>query len=110
VPAGPFLMLPLLGPSNVRDGFGLIVDSALRAIGFFIPFWASASMVGVDTLNRRALIREQIQAEREAAIDWYAAVRSAYTQYRESLVRDRRDTVAEGNVYPVFEDLDETTQ
>jgi phospholipid-binding lipoprotein MlaA len=110
VPAGPFLMLPLLGPSNVRDGIGLIVDSAFRAIGFFIPFWASASMVGVDTLNRRALIREQIQSEREAAIDWYAAVRSAYTQYRESLVRDRRDSLAEGDVYPVFEDEDEATQ
>jgi phospholipid-binding lipoprotein MlaA len=110
VPAGPFLMLPLLGPSNVRDGFGLIVDSAFRAIGFFIPFWASAAMVGVDTLNRRALIREQIQAEREAAVDWYAAVRSAYTQYREALVRDRRESLSPDEVYPVFEETDEATQ
>jgi phospholipid-binding lipoprotein MlaA len=110
VPAGPFLMLPLLGPSNVRDGVGLIVDSALRAIGFFIPFWASVGMAGVDTLNRRSLIRDQIEAEREAAVDWYAAVRSAYTQYREALVSDQRESLAEGDVYPVFEEVDDETR
>jgi phospholipid-binding lipoprotein MlaA len=90
VPPGPYLMLPFFGPSNVRDGFGLIVDTAFRAFGFFIPFVASLAMQGVDTLNRRSLIREAIQAERAAALDWYSAVRSAYTQYRENLVNDRR--------------------
>jgi phospholipid-binding lipoprotein MlaA len=90
VPPGPYLMLPFFGPSNVRDGFGLIVDTAFRAFGFFIPFVASLAMQGVDTLNRRSLIREAIQSERAAALDWYSAVRSAYTQYRENQVNDRR--------------------
>jgi phospholipid-binding lipoprotein MlaA len=90
VPPGPYLMLPFFGPSNVRDTGGVVVDSALRAIGFFIPFVASVVMQGVDTLNRRSLIREEIQAERRAALDWYAAVRSAYSQYRENLVQDSR--------------------
>ena len=92
VPPGPYLMLPFFGPSNLRDGAGLIVDTGLRAFGFFIPFWVSAAMQAVDTLNRRSLIREQIQAERRAALDWYSAVRSAYTQYRENLIKDRRET------------------
>lgn len=109
VPPGPYLMLPFLGPSNVRDTGGLVVDSAFRAIGFFIPFVASLAMQGVDTLNRRALIREEIQAERKAALDWYAAVRSAYSQYRENLVQDKRrgadwaDDEFPG-YYPVFEE------
>jgi phospholipid-binding lipoprotein MlaA len=90
VPPGPYLMLPFFGPSNVRDTGGLVVDTAFRAIGFFIPFVASVVMTGVDTLNRRSMIREEIQAERRAALDWYAAVRSAYSQYRENLVQDAR--------------------
>jgi len=88
VPAGPYLMLPFFGPSNVRDAGGVVVDTAFRAFGFFIPFFASMAMQGVDTLNRRALIRKEIQSERRAALDWYAAVRSAYTQYRQNLVQD----------------------
>jgi phospholipid-binding lipoprotein MlaA len=106
VPPGPYLMLPFFGPSNVRDTGGLIVDSGFRAIGFFIPLWASLAMQGVDTLNRRSLVREQIQAERRAALDWYAAVRSAYTQYRENLVHDKRlasDEGEYGDYYPTFD-------
>jgi phospholipid-binding lipoprotein MlaA len=102
VPPGPYLMLPFFGPSNVRDGCGLIVDSGFRAIGFFIPFWASIAMQAVDTLNRRSLIREQIEAERLAALDWYTAVRSAYTQYRENQVQDKRGSAEDRQYYPGF--------
>ncbi len=108
VPPGPYLMLPFFGPSNVRDTGGLVVDSAFRAIGFFIPFVASLAMQAVDTLNRRSLIRKEIQAERRAALDWYAAVRSAYSQYRENLVQDSRQAADSKddefrNYYPVFQ-------
>jgi len=102
VPPGPYLMLPFFGPSSVRDGCGLIVDSGFRAVGFFIPFWASMAMQAVDTLNRRSLIREQIESERRAALDWYAAVRSAYTQYRENQVQDRRGSAEDRKYYPGF--------
>lgn len=106
VPAGPYLMLPFFGPSNVRDAGGLIVDTGFQAVAYFIPIVASVAMGGVDTLNRRSLIREQIRAERRAALDWYAAVRSAYSQYRENLVHDERqlaDAEAYRATYPAFE-------
>lgn len=99
VPAGPYLMLPFFGPSNIRDGAGLIVDTGFRALGFFIPLWVSLAMESVDTLNRRSLIREEIQAERRAALDWYSAVRSAYTQYRENLIHDRREGAEADSYY-----------
>ncbi len=95
VPPGPYLMLPFFGPSNVRDTGGLVVDTVFRALGFFIPLVASVAMQGIDTVNRRSLMREQIQAERKAALDWYAAVRSAYSQYRENLVHDKRQAADE---------------
>lgn len=100
VPPGPYLMLPIFGPSNIRDGFGLIIDTGLRAVGFFIPIVASVAMQGVDTLNRRSLIRGEIEAERRASIDWYTAVRSAYTQYRVNLVDDRRRTRSDFDFFP----------
>jgi phospholipid-binding lipoprotein MlaA len=106
VPPGPYLMLPFFGPSNVRDGFGLVVDSVFRAVGFFVPLWASVSMQAVDTLNRRSLIREQIEAERRAALDWYAAVRSAYSQYRENLVQDRRQQTDKGSGVQYYPGID----
>lgn len=107
VPPGPYLMLPFFGPSDVRDTGGRVVDTGMRALGFFIPFWASMAMNGVDTLNWRSLNREAIQAERRAALDWYVAVRSAYTQYRENLVQQARRGTDAGEdetrgYYPVF--------
>ena len=100
VPQGPYLMLPFFGPSSVRDGCGLIVDSGVRAVGFFVPLGASIGMQTVDTLNRRSLIHEQIESERRAALDWYAAVRNAYTQYRENLVQDKRGAAEDRQYYP----------
>jgi ABC-type transporter lipoprotein component MlaA len=40
-------------------------------------------------VNARSLVLEQVRAERESAFDSYAAVRSAYVQYRANQVRDR---------------------
>jgi len=88
VPPGPFLMLPILGPSNLRDGIGSAVDAVTGVIGWFVPFAVTASLAGTDTLNRRSLVGDQISQERAAALDWYAAVRSAYSQYRENLIQD----------------------
>ena len=100
VPPGPYLVLPFFGPSGVRDGCGLIVDSGFRAFGFFIPFWVGIAMEGVDTLNRVSLIREQIQSERRAALDWYTAVRSFYTQYRENQIQDKRGSAESSQYLP----------
>jgi phospholipid-binding lipoprotein MlaA len=91
-PAGPYLVLPLLGPSNPRDAAGLAVDSI--PYGYippfsWIPWYAQLGGTAVRVVNYRALRLETIREERKAAFDWYAAVRSAWTQYRENVVHDR---------------------
>jgi phospholipid-binding lipoprotein MlaA len=88
VPPGPFLMLPALGPSSVRDGLGSAVDSATLVYPYFLPFAANAALAGSNALNARSMIGDQLEQERAAALDWYAAVRSAYSQYRENLIND----------------------
>jgi phospholipid-binding lipoprotein MlaA len=89
VPPGPYLVLPLLGPSNPRDGVGLAVDSLGAIQTFFFSFPILASAAAVNAINDRSLTLEQVRAERESAFDFYAAVRTGYSQFRENLVRDR---------------------
>ena len=95
VPQGPFLMLPLLGPSNPRDAVGLAADSAARVYPWFFVFWINAAITAPDVVNRRALNIEMIDAEREAAFDFYIAVRNAYVQLRRNQVHDREEETDE---------------
>jgi phospholipid-binding lipoprotein MlaA len=97
VPPGPYLVLPLLGPSNPRDTIGLIADSAATVYPYFIPFWVSSAITTGDLLNRRSLALDAIAAEREAALDYYVAVRNAYQSYRENQVRDSEEDESDGD-------------
>jgi phospholipid-binding lipoprotein MlaA len=109
-PPGPYLVIPLLGPSNPRDATGLAVESfALTPEYYFLPFYVSYISTGTRLLNDRALALETVRAERASAFDFYAAVRSAYVQYRANQVRDRADAPEETDedLY-YFEDEDET--
>lgn len=92
MPAGRYLVLPLLGPSNLRDALGLAVQNfALSPERYFIPNYVSYAMSATQLINARALVLETFRAERAAAFDLYAAVRNAYSQYRSNAVRDRSD-------------------
>jgi ABC-type transporter lipoprotein component MlaA len=68
----------------------------------------SYTATGTRVLNDRALALETVAAERAAAFDFYAAVRSAYVQYRENQVRDREEAPEDDDedLY-YFEDDDE---
>ena len=89
-PAGPYLVLPFLGPSNPRDTAGRAVEGFVLSPEFyFLPFYVSYISTGTRLLNDRALALETVRAERAAAFDFYAAVRRAYVQYRDNQVRDR---------------------
>ncbi len=94
VPAGPYLMLPVFGPSNVRDLVGRGADFGLNYATWFaagIPILVNIANSGVDLVNRRSLLIKEIAAEREAAFDFYVFVRSAYSQNREQRIRDDRE-------------------
>jgi phospholipid-binding lipoprotein MlaA len=90
VPPGPYLVLPLLGPSSPRDTGGLAVDSATLVYPFFLPFYVNAARSVVRIVNQRSRLLETIREERKAAFDFYAAVRNAYVHSRENEVADRQ--------------------
>jgi len=109
VPPGPYLVLPLLGPSDPRDATGFAVDYALSVTPFFIDeaiLWGAR--VG-DTVNERSFVLKQVEDAKASAFDYYTFVRNAYFQRRRALVRDLAEGSAEESeelYHPEF-DLEE---
>ena len=84
---GPYLMIPFIGPSNVRDASGKVVDSFSNPISYGIPgSFAWLEIVGgiVDKVDERAGLIEPMDELRRTSLDFYAALRSLYRQSRES--------------------------
>jgi len=88
VPPGPYLVLPILGPSGVRDGAGLVPDGFMAVYPWFIDIVYTVSARAVDVVNTRSLYLKQVEEAKAASIDYYTAVRNAYIQRRKSLVND----------------------
>ena len=106
-PAGPYLVLPLLGPSNPRDTVGYVGDLGLSPEFYFVPWYVSYPSTGTRVINARALALETVRAERESAFDFYSAVRSAYVQYRINQVRDRAAEAEDEDENEQLYDLEE---
>ncbi len=85
IPPGPYLVLPILGPSSPRDAVGSTADIPLT-IYYFDEYGFAVKTV--ETVNWRALNLERIEKARERSFDWYVFVRNAYVQNREAKVRD----------------------
>lgn len=92
---GPYLVIPVLGPSSPRDAVGLGVDSAMAVYPWFIPTAALYSSRGVAIVNGRSLLLEQIADSKRSSLDYYVFVRNAYQQYRQALVEDRKTSSQE---------------
>jgi len=88
VPPGPFLMLPIFGPSSPRDTLGLAVDSGSRPWTWFAPWYATLPASATDLLNRRAIHLEDIDEARAASLDYYVFQRNAWVQRRALDVAD----------------------
>ncbi len=92
---GPYFVIPILGPSSVRDGTGLIAD-AFAFLPWQIPKWADFdhrvtwqwSLTGLDLIQTRANLLDASNILEEAALDRYAFVRDAYFQRRRYLIYD----------------------
>ena len=102
VPEGPFLFLPILGPSDPRDATGFATDIALDPFtwigrgttGFTIASW---SKTVVAALDERSSLLDVIDQIKKTALDPYATFRSLYRQNRAAklakLQADNRATV-----------------
>ena len=88
VGAGPYFVVPLLGPSTVRDFPGKVVDYFLSPVTHVNDAGARDVMFAVDTVHMRANLLAKEPVVRELSPDFYSAVKSFYLERRKSLVKD----------------------
>ena len=88
VGSGPYIMMPLLGPTNPRDLAGLVVDFAFDPLTFFIPSEAGLARRGATILSFREQNIENIDELERTSIDFYAATRTLAQQFRQNEIRN----------------------
>jgi phospholipid-binding lipoprotein MlaA len=86
--SGPYLMLPILGPSSFRDGIGDLGDSQISPVSNTYPIRTRNQMYLTRGINRRADLLSDENVMDGAIIDRYSFIRDAYLQRRQSLVCD----------------------
>jgi len=79
---GPYLVLPLLGPSNLRDSAGLAVDTLLNPFTWLLEREENLIIAAGQGLVRREELLAPLDALGESSVDYYAALRSLYYQDR----------------------------
>ena len=92
---GPYVYVPLLGPSNFRDGFGFLVDAFLAdPLGWYLGNprnnlgWAQWGRFGLLFITTKDTTMDATDELQESSIDYYAALRSAYRQIRADEIRN----------------------
>jgi phospholipid-binding lipoprotein MlaA len=90
VPEGPFLFLPVLGPTNPRDATGYGVDIAFDPLTY-VPSGhglrtAADVRIGVSAVDARERALDEIDSIKKTALDPYATFRSLYRQNRENTI------------------------
>ena len=86
--SGPYIVLPILGPSTVRDSVGLYADSRPSKLRHVDHIRTRNQLYLTKAINRRAQLLDQEKVLDEAALDRYEFIRDAYLLRRQSLVYD----------------------
>jgi len=106
VPAGPFLVLPVLGPSTLRDTVALPVDFRYDIISSFRPYGLRNATYALRAVDTRSNLLRVTSVLEEAALDKYSFVRDAYLQRRRAEI-DRNRGNDERDVPPPLPDYDD---
>ncbi len=89
---GPYLVVPVLGPSTARDSVGYIVDGYADPLRWYLfnieKTGIQYTRMGLGYLDLRNDLMDVLEDLRNSSIDYYASTRSIYYQRREALVND----------------------
>ena len=95
VPSGPYLVLPVFGPSTFRDGFGLVIDGYARPQRYILEdeeglYWAEQTLRGIDVRSQLIDIEGAIQGDK------YSSFRDIYLQRKNFIIAEKKGQEAEG--------------
>lgn len=85
---GFYLVLPVLGPSTLRDTLGSVGDMFITPVTYVNPWELHWGMRGVDTVNSTSFKIGEYEALKDAALDPYVAMRNAYIQGRRAKIEE----------------------
>ena len=110
VGAGPYLVLPLLGPTNIRDGFGRIVDVGISPLTYAQfdgddAFRVTRAVLGVVSAREAGI--EGLDNIYETSIDPYVTIRTSYSLLRESAIHNGQTNVKD---LPEFDAIPSATE
>ena len=92
---GFYIVLPIFGPSNVRDTAGMILTYTTDPINAYAvregEAWLLPIRTATNAIDQRSKIIDEVNALRNNSIDYYAAVRSSYYQNRKAAVLNLDD-------------------
>ena len=94
---GFYIVLPLFGPSNLRDTTGMVMTMMTDPINAYAATqgeaWAIPVRTAANAIDQRSQIIDEVNALRDNSVDYYAAVRSSYYQNRKAAIMNTDDDV-----------------
>lgn len=98
VDSGPYFVLPILGPSSVRDAFGMATDYAMNPVNWYL--WntdkndVETTLLAATVLTTKDQYLDLQRELKKDSLDYYATVRSVWTQNRNALIADHKSVTA----------------
>jgi phospholipid-binding lipoprotein MlaA len=97
LPEGPYIVLPVFGPSNPRDAIGLAVDALIDPMNIWLSNTNREELIfaraGVRGIDERARNFDALEDLEKSSLDFYASLRSLYRQHRGDEIRDGKPSV-----------------
>lgn len=91
---GPYVVVPVLGPSNPRDIIGMVGDGFADPASYFAAqnqlYWAILTRTAVSGIDVRSRNIENLADIEKTALDYYATIRSLYRQRRAAQIRHEK--------------------
>ena len=93
---GFYIVLPLFGPSNLRDTTGMVLTMVTDPINAYAvtegEAWLVPMRTAMNAVDQRSKIIDEVNALRDNSVDYYAAVRSSYYQNRNAAINNVDDS------------------
>jgi phospholipid-binding lipoprotein MlaA len=91
--SGPYVVLPVFGPSTVRDAAGRAVDMVLDPVSLLVPapVWVDPVTAVTDGISKREAYLDEIEQVRKTSLDEYATMKSLWMQVRQKEVDAKID-------------------
>ncbi len=93
---GFYIVLPLFGPSNMRDTSGMLITMVTDPINAYAvsegEAWLVPMRTAANAVDQRSKIIDEVNALRDNSVDYYAAVRSSYYQNRKAAITNVDDS------------------